>query len=1194
MRIFFPIPEDGNLCILNTWTSPLLHKEPKVHFGVRHTERGYALDGDPPYLLKGKKIWDNAQWLYSHGREAHYILSRRGIQGAPIALSHEDTLRVLSREDENLPHLLILEYGRPPLEIQDPKLILAFHLAGDLAAPLDFSQKEKELLGEFIRAQPMTLALVHPFDLSSFSDYQESASPLRFPEREGRERGPSGSYQDYPGRRSGPFGRKAYWDSKDTHSGYKERGRFREESHPYPGWKLFLEKTSSPRTERVIALPEDGDFVPFVSQMFGFFPFEAKPKREEAKGDDSQLREGGDAPLKVLDIKEPLSANEAKEAKEANEAKETFSLSPSWRRALGTIFPDSVSVLQERDITPNAFWRDFFLREIQPGTLMHRAMIERRALFFEKARHGHFLVTGPVGTGKSGLGLIFLLRGLLNAYDDRKSPYKNVCYIAPSRAQALEGARCFLDLANILGCAINSQKIHVIRPESKELPKGDIGALFVSYEDSLGLLMDAGYLDSLGAVVVDELLKVTDPKGGSSLDLLLSGLIMEGWLRRKERLRPLKIMALSHEALEREKAFVGILSHRDSPLGSPVIKPLELRPEKPQSPQHSVLFQASYAKARFRAVSLHDLSRKSIMPQDFLLDNSRGSNFKNIAIGWVPGHRKIVYSSPAAAVLYGFSKFVMELGRTEVESIKESSFTERLLMAFEKEPVSDADREYYLRLFQRGVFFHYANLGTLTKALMLKAFRVLSPEKNEPFVLMADGTLAFGLRLPASAMFLDAIFWPKEHLDGSVSMELCERSFILNYMGRLTAEDPGSKSLVFINWPIWRGFENSDRHHFELRKNRLTSLFSQEQPPFINIELLGYLDFSRQILSLHDYPLSLQELFLTGLNQALKLKKSKEVKISEIVEQLLNGYSVRSFVEKDRPANISDLSNRINSYFTELSEPFPGMVPIIKKPRTGAKKISMRFKSDDGVTLMLKHKVDPASLLTLASFLEAFPPDSIWQESEHFGLMVLLMVPLIKCLERYLPRVFHLPTILREHELAVARTEPVEAHIFFRERSGAFTTLLEESGVNSVSTREMALRIMSNANQVVRESMRKHNRSKDDGKVFTTVRDAVLEYIFPQEERLLRWFLGHDLAQIQEDMCPRDSEIGEKRVDFTFDCLYRKRTFGVIECFIWVLESQPWYPEENIESLRKVHATLKERLENELMPTDLKSLEDYL
>jgi hypothetical protein len=601
-----------------------------------------------------------------------------------------------------------------------------------------------------------------------------------------------------------------------------------------------------------------------------------------------------------------------------------------------------------------------------------------------------------------------------------------------------------------------------------------------------------------------------------------------------------------------------------------------------------VFFQASYSKARFRAVSLRDLADPDSSPATLTLDNARGSNFKNIAVGWVAPHRKIVYASPATTVLYGFVKFLFEVGRATAPSVEAN---ERLIFALEEslksDGVSQEDLDYYLRVFRHGIFFHYGHLGALTNSLMLEAFRRLVPGRHEPFVLAATDTLAYGVGTGASALFLDSIFWPRTRMDGSVAMEVMEPAFAMNYRGRVSAPAGPAAPLTLINWPMWKGYERSDGPQFAGRKNKLLGLFEGDAVTSVGpFDAHHYLDFTRALDSVWAYPVPLQELFLQGLHHAAALNNGGDVKLSDILAFLENTLSINDFLTRDPERNRKDLTSRMAEYYTFASGLFSGRIvgPAGPGGQDG-------WTAGEALPQILLKKVDPLSLRDLESFIEEFPDDSDWRGPGLFGTMAVIVISLTKCMHRHFPRAFHLPSIVRGEELEAARMDSVNAHVFFRERSQSFTSLLESMGISQLAAREMALKIQGIVNRVVQDSLARHYRFSQDPKLFTVVRDSLVEYVFPLVEKLIRWLNNEDLSSLQETMCPGDSEIGEKRADFPFDRQYRQKYLDVLECFINIEEYLGEYPLSTLDSLNQIKRQLAERLSSELLPSGIETLD---
>jgi hypothetical protein len=555
---------------------------------------------------------------------------------------------------------------------------------------------------------------------------------------------------------------------------------------------------------------------------------------------------------------------------------------------------------------------------------------------------------------------------------------------------------------------------------------------------------------------------------------------------------------------------------------------------------------------------LEALSDPGLFPSSFILDDSRGSNFKNIAAGWAALRKRVVYASPASAVLFGFVKFILDGGRSPVGSAAESPWLIEAMEARLKEDgLSLKDQAYYLRHFRMGVFFHHELLSPVANAMMLEAFRRLEPERNEPFVLATSGSLAYGATIPASALLMDAVFWPRRRLDGAVSMELMDPGFLVSFIGRVSpGKGEGERPLAFINWPMWRDFSKGDRRSFSVRRGKMASLFrggdKAEAGPF---ELHSSFHHAKHFKELKDYPLPLQELFLHGLHHASRLKRMGQVKLADVLEFLEETVIGRSFVSRRPAENTAELANRMANYYGGLSSAFSGLVAEEERIRIGSGRLRLRHRAGPVLQGLVGRRVDPVSLLELARAAEGFPEDSPWRGPALYGLAGLVLSPLARTMQECFPRSFHLPSVLRPHELESARTETVPAHLFFRGLSAPFNALLEGRGVEPTAAKEMSLKILSIANAAAKEALERDPRLQGGPRLFTAVRDQVLEYIFPMEERLLKWLGGEDLSSLQESMCQEDDEIGSRACGAAFSFSFRRRVLDVFECFALYTES---------------------------------------
>ncbi|MDR2199484.1 MAG: hypothetical protein LBR53_08540 [Deltaproteobacteria bacterium] len=1227
MRLFFPIIEAKSLCILNSWSSPLLRKDPVVSFGSRQNEVSFLLEDPPPPALEGTVLWESAITLASRGRETHWILSSAGSGGYPLAFSVDSTLRILAREDGNLPPILMHLAGRPPLEIQDPKALLAFHLAGDMAAPLDFSLEEKESLRYYILSQPMMMVLAHPYDLPDLF--------LNAPARE-RER----RYGDegVGGRNGGRLTGDSEWERPENHAsnrrggrggafysdGNRERpgeGRVFGKRPPYledpevktvyPGWKLFLKKDyerSSAFTERALSLPEDQPWAPHAAGLFALYPFDGGG----VCSNDSETEEE-----RPENLEDPRAA---------------FVAERKWRRFLKDFFghvPNSESLPDTED-GEDSFLKTFLRSGKIPGGLINRAVEARRKLFpLNENPREHILVTGAPRNGKSALGLLFLLGALRSAGAALKNSLSllaesvqdiaeeqtvegepnleaenasafsrggrkrgaavngsgkgKVCFIAPGRVQRRRAWENFLELSSLSNTFELSQNDVIIFPPREGEPQASPGddsvrAVFVSYEDCGPLLLDGDFLKNLSAVVIDDFSVLRDPLSGWAPDAALAMLSVLSAERRLTGKSPLRLMLTGRSSQDEARELERILSLKNSPRGPVVAAPLKLESAKSLKAPARVAIQATCPEARFRALTLKELRDPKLAPADFLLDGYRGSNFKNIVTGWLPGEEKVVYASPASKVLFGFTKFILEMGRGEVDSVSAAvGLTERLANVLKGEGFSREDGEFHLEFFRRGIFHYCGFMGERLRLLMLEAFRSLAPLKNEPFILAGDSALSEISDFPASSLFLDGIFWSKSRLDSSVGMEIAEYDFVEGFRRSLLDRE-GKPPLLLINWHVWRGFDKNDLYQFSFRKNKLFRLFSSERAEERGgTELETALGGPGRRKKLSELPPPLERFFLAALGCSLKLGKGAPAKLSGMTRFLDNTRAGGSLLSQNRSKNAANLANSLFSYYGLVTELFPGVFfeEIRVKGRDG--RIKLRYREGELLAPLLSRNLDVQTFGELKEFLDDIPSESKWREPSLFALLVLLLIPLLKSFQGDFPRVFLLETPPRQPGSEGFSLDAVKAHLFFREVSASFTARLESCGVNPVSAREMALKILGFVNSIVKGKLDNSVRPAG-GAVFQMVRDSVLEFVFPREERILRWLEGEDFGSLRESMRPGERGAGEKQPESPFDFECRKKILGVFSFFTLLERKTGGIPKDLLNSLERTEEKLAKRI----------------
>ena len=405
-----------------------------------------------------------------------------------------------------------------------------------------------------------------------------------------------------------------------------------------------------------------------------------------------------------------------------------------------------------------------FLLPVQEVAVQRYGLFDGRSL----------LISSPTSSGKTFVGEMAALRAAFAG--------KRVLYLTPLRALAEEKYETFRTRYGTYGV-----KVVVATRDRREfdhdIEHGDFHLAVLVYEKLAQLLVRHPHLlRTVALVVVDELQMLGDPERGSGLELTLTKL-----LSAVPRPQLLGLSAVLREAEQ-------VADWLDADLLLQDERPVEL----------------------YRGVVLGDRFR-------YRTYNTGEEGEERLAPIGSDEPREILYAHVTHLARQGeqiliFLKGKRDTVRCVLELAEASELTPATDALAALEPLEETSLKAQLRdALAGGVAFHHADLTSAERAIVEAAYR-----RGEVRVIACTTTLAFGVNLPASTVFIEAVKWDTDKRTGTaieVPLSWAEYENISGRAGRLGFHEEFGRSVLIATNQfqadlLWRGYVMGEQEQF--------------------------------------------------------------------------------------------------------------------------------------------------------------------------------------------------------------------------------------------------------------------------------------------------------------------------------------------------------------------------------------------
>ncbi|MCS6924592.1 MAG: DEAD/DEAH box helicase [Candidatus Binatia bacterium] len=405
-----------------------------------------------------------------------------------------------------------------------------------------------------------------------------------------------------------------------------------------------------------------------------------------------------------------------------------------------------------------------FLLPVQEAAVQRYGLFEGRSL----------VISSPTSSGKTFIGEMAAMRATFAG--------KRVLYLTPLRALAEEKYHTFRARYGPYGVKV------VIatrdrREFDRDIEQGDFHLAVLVYEKLSQLLVRHPHLlRTVALVVVDELQMLGDPERGAGLELSLTKLL--GSTPRPQ------LLGLS--AVLREAQSVAEWLGAD----------LLLQDERPVELQRGVLWGNRF---RYRTYNTGE-EGEAVWPT--------------------------VASEDPRDMLFASVKYLVEQGEQVLIFLKGKRDTIQCALALAERLALPAAGEALAALalleetalkaqlrsaFAGGVAFHHADLTPQERAVVETAYR-----RGEVRVIACTTTLAFGVNLPASTVFIEAVKWDTDRRTGAaieVPLSWAEYENISGRAGRLGWHEAFGRSVLIATNQfqadlLWRAYVRGEQEQF--------------------------------------------------------------------------------------------------------------------------------------------------------------------------------------------------------------------------------------------------------------------------------------------------------------------------------------------------------------------------------------------
>jgi helicase len=405
-----------------------------------------------------------------------------------------------------------------------------------------------------------------------------------------------------------------------------------------------------------------------------------------------------------------------------------------------------------------------FLLPVQEVAVQRYGLFEGRSL----------VISSPTSSGKTFVGEMAAMRATFAG--------KRVLYLTPLRALAEEKFQTFRTRYGAYGVKV-VVATRDRREFDRDIEQGDFHLAVLVYEKLSQLLVRQPHLlRSVALVVVDELQMLGDAERGPGLELSLAKL-----LASNPRPQVLGLSAVLREAQQVADWLEADLLFQDE-------RPVEL--------YRGVLLGDRF---RYRAYNSGEEGEERFAAADS--DDPRDILFANVKYLTQKGEQVLIF-------LKGKRDTVQcALALAETQALPPA---QEALAALE--PLEETALKVQLRTaFSGGVAFHHADLTSEERAVVETYYR-----QGSLRVIACTTTLAFGVNLPATTVFIEAVKWDTDKRTGAAietPISWAEYENISGRAGRLGFHEEFGRSILIATNQfqadlLWRSYVMGEQEQF--------------------------------------------------------------------------------------------------------------------------------------------------------------------------------------------------------------------------------------------------------------------------------------------------------------------------------------------------------------------------------------------
>ena len=405
-----------------------------------------------------------------------------------------------------------------------------------------------------------------------------------------------------------------------------------------------------------------------------------------------------------------------------------------------------------------------FLLPVQEAAVQRYDLFEGRSL----------IISSPTSSGKTFVGEMAALRATFAG--------KRVLYLTPLRALAEEKFQTFSARYSTYGVkVVVATRDH--REFDRDIEHGDFHLAVLVYEKLSQLLVRQPHLlHTVALVVVDELQMLGDPDRGPGLELSLTKLL-------SSTPRP-QLLGLS--AVLREAQHVADWLEAD----------LLFQEERPVELYRGVLLGDRF---RYRTYNTGEEGEERMAAVD--AEEPQNMLFANV--------QHLVKNDEQILIFLKGKRDTVQCALALAESLALPPAQEALAALA---PLEETALKTQLQTAFRGsVAFHHADLTPEERHVVETYYR-----KGSLRVIACTTTLAFGVNLPASTVFLEAVKWDTDPRSGAaieVPLAWAEYENISGRAGRLGLRETFGRSIVIATNQfqadlLWRAYVMGEQEQF--------------------------------------------------------------------------------------------------------------------------------------------------------------------------------------------------------------------------------------------------------------------------------------------------------------------------------------------------------------------------------------------